>query len=95
METEPKLTEDQKKQLKFAYFKFMVKSLFNGVQHAVMLLVMNILIQLSLEPIFDNDQFCFVILSVASFIIVFLRIKACQKESMQDYQKETGEILKR
>jgi hypothetical protein len=89
-----KYTKEQTKQLKTAAFKFLLKSLWNGAQHGAMLLVMNVMIQLSMAPIFDNDQFCFFVLTVASFLVVFIRVRAVQKENLDDYTKEVKGITK-
>jgi uncharacterized membrane protein len=95
METEPKLTEDQKKQIKTAAFKFLLKGLWNGIQHGVMGCVLSVLLTYAVVGIFDNDQGVMVIGSIGILVLIIFRMNACSKENLQDYQKEVAEIMKR
>jgi uncharacterized membrane protein len=94
------VTDEQKKALNRAGFKFMLKCFWNGMQHALLGLVANVMLTLLVLAITQNPEYSkdagFVQLAgcIGIGILVIMRVLAVHKENVEDLNKEVAEIIK-
>lgn len=87
-------TEEQNKKYKKILMIFMLKSLWNGVQHGVMAIVMNFILAMACVTFFDGDDAITLIGGVAICLFVFIRLSKIQRINVTNFKKSLEQITK-
>jgi hypothetical protein len=90
---EQQLNAEQKKKLNKIGTKFFFHSVFNGISHAVMLVLVNFISVLSVQ-IFDIPEPLALIACIVAAFLVMRRMISINQENYDRFKKESDEIVK-
>jgi uncharacterized membrane protein len=91
---EHEITPEKKRQLDKLGMAFMIKSMWSGVTHAIMAILMNVILVMGVEVFFDGNKTIGVIGSIAIGIFVFRRMLSVFASDFKKLSEAAKKIIK-